>query len=81
MIKRILLGTSVLISAFSAYAQNVKVCGTDQYHEEQKALNPDLKAAEAQAMAVWNAYKHSDEYRIALGKSQKKSSVKVITKK
>jgi PKD repeat protein len=74
MIKRILLGTSVLISAFSAYAQNVKVCGTDQYHAEQKALNPNLKAAEAQAMAVWNAYKHSDEYKIALGKSQKKSA-------
>lgn len=73
MIKRILLAAGVLFGTLGAYAQNTKVCGTDHHYEEQKALNPELKAAEAQAKATWNAYKQSNEYKAALSKTHKKS--------
>ncbi|MFN3444164.1 MAG: T9SS type A sorting domain-containing protein [Bacteroidia bacterium] len=73
MIKRILLAAGVLFGTIGAYAQNTKVCGTDHHYEEQKALNPELKAAEAQAKATWNAYKQSNEYKAALSQTHKKS--------
>lgn len=73
MIKRILLAAGVLFGTIGAYAQNTNVCGTDHHYEEQKALNPELKAAEAQAKATWNAYKQSNEYKAALAKTHKKS--------
>jgi PKD repeat protein len=73
MIKRILLAAGVLFGTLGAYAQNTKVCGTDHHYEEQKALNPELRAAEAQAKATWNAYKQSNDYKAALSKSHKKS--------
>lgn len=73
MIKRILLAAGVLFGTIGAYAQHTKTCGTDHHYEEQKALNPELKAAEAQAKATWNAYKQSGEYKAALSKTHKKS--------
>lgn len=73
MIKRILLGASLLMGAFGIYAQTAQKCGTDQYHEEQKAQNPELKAAEARAKAIWNEYKNSSEYKAALSKSHQKN--------
>ncbi len=73
MIKKILLGASLLLGAFSTYAQHTPKCGTDQYHEEQKAQNPELKAAEERAKAIWNEYKKSNDYKEALSKSHKKS--------
>ena len=73
MIKRILLGASLLMGAFGTYAQTAQKCGTDQYHEEQKAQNPELKAAEARAKAIWNEYKNSSEYKAALSKSHQKN--------
>ena len=79
MIKKILLGASLLLGTFGAFAQQTNKCGTDHYHEELKAQNPELKAAEARAKAIWNEYKNSNEYKTAMSKSfQKNGAPKYI---
>lgn len=73
MIKRILLGTSVILGTLSAFAQQTHVCGTDEHSKALQAQHPEFKIAEAQAKQAWEAYKISGDYKAALAQNKKKS--------
>ncbi len=73
MIKRILLGTSIILGTLGAFAQQSHVCGTDEHSKALQAQNPALKIAEAQAKQAWEAYKVSADFKAALAKNKKKS--------
>lgn len=75
MIKRILLGAGIVFSTIGVKAQQaVHQCGTDQYHKEMMAQNPELKAQETAFRAYWEQFKQSDTYKRAITPTAKKAS-------